>query len=160
MKLSLESGKAFFIDDFLGGGRQALDLADLALWPTEPPSAHPDAMTRGEQLMHVLFEARQSALGGAKAESHAKAIEAENAYRKEQGQTSALRMPPDDYKGDSNLRLTPPLAWITFQFDNGYTETVLFAGFPDKDGKKIPGHAEPMVFDPLKIERHAPTTTP
>jgi hypothetical protein len=104
-----------YVDAFNGGGNQTLDLADIQAWPDRPPPGNPDAMTQGENLMHALFEARQGALGHGYNVAHRRAIGAENNYRADIGQTSRLRMPPNDttVNGAGNTE---------FQFNNGYRE--------------------------------------
>ena len=107
-----------FIDAFNQGGpgSHMIDLADLQQFPENAPSANPDAMTRGENLVHSMAEARQGALGNVYMDSHTRAIQAENQYRADIGQTSRLKMPPND--------ITVGPAGTTFQFNNGYTEQV------------------------------------
>lgn len=117
-----------FIDAFApaGPGTQTIDLADIEKFPEKAPAANPDAMTRGENLVHSMTEARQGALGNVYMDSHARAIQAENQYRADVGQTSRLKMPLND--------ITVDAAGTTFHFNNGYTEKVLMA----PDGS-IPG---------------------
>jgi len=114
-KLDLGRNQAgIFVDGFVGG---KMDLTDIEKWPTDPPADHPHAMTQGQNLAHVLSEAHQKALGQAYAAAHATAIGDENRYRHDRGQTSSLRLPPNDVvlgTGGS----------VVFQFDNGYKEQV------------------------------------
>ena len=107
-----------FIDAFNQGGpgSHIIDLADLQQFPENAPSTNRDAMTRGENLVHSMAEARQGALGNVYMDSHTRAIQAENQYRADIGQTSRLRMPPND--------ITVDAAGTTFQFNDGYTEQV------------------------------------
>jgi hypothetical protein len=110
--------KGVFIDGFNQGGpgHHMIDLADLQQFPQNPPASNPDAMTSGENLVHSMAEARQGALGNDYMYSHTRAIQAENQYRADIGQTSKLKMPPNDLAGAPGSE--------TFQFNNGYTEQV------------------------------------
>ncbi len=106
-----------FVDAFNGGGNQTIDLTDFEQWPENAPAANPHAMTRGQNLVHAMAEARQGALGNNFDTSHRRAIQAENQYRADIGQTSRLRLPPND--------TTQNAAGNTvFQYDNGYTEEI------------------------------------
>lgn len=125
-----------FVDAFNGGGRQTLDLADMERWPQNPPAGNPDAMTREQNIVHALVEARQGALGNGYNASHRRAIQAENQYRADVGQRSRLRMPPND-------TTTGPGGSVIFQYNNGYREEVQ----TDRSGSNITG-----------INRHNPPT--
>ncbi len=117
-----------FVDAFNAGGNHTFDLSDVEAFPDRPPAGFPDAMTQGQNLMHGMAEARQGALHPSVAllpdgtpvtyrPAHRAAIVAENEYRRDIGQHSQLRMPPND-----TLRGAPN---TTFQYNNGYTETTL-----------------------------------
>jgi hypothetical protein len=105
-----------FVDAFNGGGNQTIDLDDFERWP-EDPSGSAHAMTRGQNLVHAMAEARQGALGNGYDVSHRRAIQAENQYRADIGQTSRLRLFPNDTTRDSAGN-------TIFQYDNGYKELI------------------------------------
>ena len=92
-----------------GGGKQDVDLADLDRLPTSPTAANPHGITQGEVLSHAMREARQRALGQNHEKAHSAAIDEENNYRKDIGQTSFRKQFPDDETrvdnelGDINL---------------------------------------------------------
>lgn len=79
-----------------GGGLQDIDLADFDKLPVKPTGANPHGITQGEVLSHAMREARQAALGASHGPAHAAAIDDENLYRKEIGQTTFRKTPPDD----------------------------------------------------------------
>lgn len=106
-----------FVDAFNGGGNQTIDLDDFQQWPENPPATNPHAMTRGQNLVHAMAEARQGALGNGYDVSHRRAIQAENQYRADIGQTSRLRLPPND-------TTTNAAGNTVFQYNNGYTEEI------------------------------------
>ncbi|HSP06175.1 MAG TPA: peptidoglycan-binding domain-containing protein, partial [Acidobacteriota bacterium] len=92
-----------------GGGKQDIDMADFDKLPTSPTAANPHGITQGEVLSHAMREARQRALGQNHEKAHSAAIDEENKYRKEIGQTSFRKAFPDDESrvdnelGDINL---------------------------------------------------------
>ncbi|MCI0617833.1 LysM peptidoglycan-binding domain-containing protein [bacterium] len=106
-----------FVDAFHLGGTQDIALNDLQQFPENPPAANPNAMTRGENLVHSMAEARQGALGNVYMDSHTRAIQAENQYRVDIGQKSRLKMPPNDLTMDAAGN-------ATFHFNNGYAEEI------------------------------------
>jgi hypothetical protein len=122
VKLSMNQA-GVFIDDFDSNyrlGAQELDIGDLAKIPVDPPAGFPNAVTRGEVLVHAMSEARKGSLGvdGDRDEykaAHVAAIDAQNRYRDEQGQKGHRRHPPDDggYNAASNWEM---------RYDNGYSE--------------------------------------
>jgi hypothetical protein len=96
-----------------GNGRQDIDLADFDKLPVSPNAKNPHGITQGEVLSHAMREARERAKDP-KADhekAHAAAIKEENQYRKDIGQTSFRKAPPDDEeridntKGDITLRI-------------------------------------------------------
>lgn len=106
-----------FVDAWNGGGTNTIDLADVLQFPVTPPAANPEAMTQGQNLAHVLAEARQGALGHGYRPSHRSAIQTENRYRADIGQRASLRLPPNDTAAG-------PGHSVVFQYDNGYREQV------------------------------------
>lgn len=79
-----------------GGGTQDIDLNDFDKLPDKPGASNPNAITQGEVLSHAMREARQAALGQKHPEAHAAAINEENEYRKEIGQKTFRKAPPND----------------------------------------------------------------
>ncbi len=107
-----------YVDAFNGSGNHTFDLDDLEAFPVTPPAGNPDAMTQGQNLVHGMAEARQGALRtGANTypPSHRAAIVQENQYRRDIGQRSQLRLPPNDTTRNAAGN-------TVFQYDNGYTE--------------------------------------
>lgn len=87
-----------------GGGLQDVDLADFDKLPTTPTSKNPDGITQGEVLSHAMREARQRALGQNHDDAHSAAIDEENKYRKDVGQTSFRKaFPADETRVDNDL---------------------------------------------------------
>ncbi len=117
------TGPTVFLDEFDKNvpGNQTIDLADVQQFPENAPAANPDAMTRGENLVHSMAEARQGALGNIYMDSHTRAIQAENQYRADIGQNTKLKLPPND------STVNAAAGNITFNFNNGYTEQVNLA---------------------------------
>ncbi len=83
-------------DRFDTTGTQDIDLNDFDKLPRTPPANRPDAITQGEVLMHAMKEGRERVKGKDHDEAHKQAIIAENDYRKDIGQTSTRKLPPDD----------------------------------------------------------------
>jgi Putative peptidoglycan binding domain len=80
-----------------GGGRQDVDMLDLEKLPVTPTAQNPNGITQGEVLIHAMREARQRALGEkTHGPAHEEAIKAENDYRKDIGQKTFRKLPPDD----------------------------------------------------------------
>jgi hypothetical protein len=109
-------------------GRQRIDLNDLEKLP-EKPSPNPESITRGEVIAHELTEARQGAqefnVPKKREEqdrmfdpAHGEGIKAENEYRKDIGQKSMRKMPPNDVTRlpDANI----------VHFDDGHDEKLQF----------------------------------
>jgi uncharacterized Zn-binding protein involved in type VI secretion len=114
-----------WVDAFFGNGNHTInmDYFDGTEYPHGVPGAHPDSVTRGENLVHGLDEAHQGAVlqntrgadpagGNWYTQSHAHAINAENQYRANDGQTSNL-VSSNGGPGPND---------VTFQFDNGANE--------------------------------------
>src|SRR5262249_3896126 len=106
-------------------GNQTIDLDEFdgREFPDSPAPGHPDQVTRGENLVHALDEAHQGAVlqntrGNDPSgqnwfpQSHQHAIDAENDYRGDRGQTPKL-VSSDGGPGSND---------VTFQFDNGASE--------------------------------------
>ena len=106
-----------FVDAFNGGGKQTLDLDDIQQFPLDAPKSHPEGMVQGEQIVHALAEAREGALGQAYGPAHAAAIDAENKYRADLGQSQKLMAPPNDTSSGAG-------GSVIFNFDGGYKEEV------------------------------------
>jgi uncharacterized Zn-binding protein involved in type VI secretion len=115
-----------WVDAYDGNGNQRvnMDYFDNTECPDSPSATHPDTVTQGENLVHALDEAHQGKIlqntnGNDPSgnnwyhESHDHAIDTENGYRGDRGQTSKLT--------DSNGGPGPNDA--TFNFDNGASET-------------------------------------
>ncbi len=77
-------------------GTQDIDLNDFDKLPKTPPANRPDAITQGEVMMHAMREGRERVKGSDHEVAHKQAIIAENDYRKDIGQTSTRKLPPDD----------------------------------------------------------------
>jgi uncharacterized Zn-binding protein involved in type VI secretion len=115
-----------WVDAYNGNGNQTInmDYFDNTEFPDSPSASHPDTVTQGENLVHALDEAHHGAVqqnshGNDPSgnnwynESHQHAIDTENDYRDDRGQTSDLT--------SSNGGPGPNDA--TFNFDNGASET-------------------------------------
>jgi hypothetical protein len=114
-----------WVDAYDGNGNQRvnMDYFDNTEFPDSPSANHPDTVTQGENLVHALDEAHhgsqlQNANGNDPSgnnwynESHAHAIDTENDYRDDRGQTSDL----------TSSNGGPGANDVTFQFDNGASE--------------------------------------
>jgi peptidoglycan hydrolase-like protein with peptidoglycan-binding domain len=105
-----------------GNGLQDVDLNDFDKLPKTPGASNPHAITQGEVLSHAMREARQRALGQNHDQAHEAAIVEENQYRKDIGQTSTRKLPPNDEDRVDN--------------DLGDTTLVIhFDGAPDEELK-------------------------
>ena len=105
-----------------GNGLQDVDLNDFDKLPKTPGASNPHAITQGEVLSHAMREARQRALGQNHDQAHEAAINEENQYRKDIGQTSTRKLPPNDEDRVDN--------------DLGDTTLVIhFDGAPDEELK-------------------------
>jgi uncharacterized Zn-binding protein involved in type VI secretion len=115
-----------WVDAYDGNGNQRvnMDYFDGTEFPDSPSATHPDAVTQGENLVHAIDEAHhgsvlQNTNGNDPSgknwydESHHHAIDSENDYRADRGQTSKLT--------DSNFGPGPNET--TFNFDNGASES-------------------------------------
>ena len=111
-----------FVDGYdskLTPGLQGLDMDDLNRLPSDPPAAHPNAITQGEILAHLMAEARQGAQGSGDpveyANAHKAGIDAQNAYRDDLGQKGHRRHHPNDggYNLAGNWEMT---------YDSGHNE--------------------------------------
>jgi hypothetical protein len=113
-------------------GKQDIDLADLEKLPVSPPGSSPDAITQGEVLIHAMREARERALDpnsklpekNQHEKAHTAAIKDENEYRKEIGQKSFRKLPPDD-ETVVNPNDLKDISLI-IHFDNGKDEELKF----------------------------------
>jgi hypothetical protein len=128
VNIKLERDTGTMLDSF---NRQALDLSDLEQLPAKPSAEQPEAITQGSVLAHMMREQREKALqpDGAKdiGPAHRAAIESENDYRRDIGQTSMRKLPPDD----ENRITTPFGTMIQVNFDNDQHQTLFF----DANGK-------------------------
>ena len=87
-----------------GRGVQDIDLNDIEKLPATPPSGNPHAITQGEVMIHAMKEASGRAKDRASTapepdqhrKAHTEAIKAENEFRKDLGQTTFRKLPPDD----------------------------------------------------------------
>lgn len=88
-------------------GKQTIDMNDLEKFPEKPDPKSPEGITRGSVLVHEMVEARQGALEFKEPTkrddqmkmyhpAHKEGVQAENDYRKDIGQTSKRKMPPND----------------------------------------------------------------
>ncbi len=85
-------------------GRQDIDLADFDKLPVTPTAQNPNGITQGEVLAHAMREAKERAIDrNNKApepdqhkKAHTAAINQENEYRKDIGQKTFRKLPPDD----------------------------------------------------------------
>jgi hypothetical protein len=112
------------------GGTQDIDLADFDRLPVTPGAQNPNAITQGEVLAHAMREARERVKDPTAdhAKAHAAAIDEENQYRKEIGQKSFRKSPPDDEEHLDNAQ-------------GDLTIRIHFNGAPDED----------LVFDKKQI---------
>jgi hypothetical protein len=121
----VRNSPGIYVDAFNGRGNHTIDMSyfDGAEFPDSPSAAHPDACTRGENLVHGMDEAHQGAVrqntlgndpsgGGWYSQSHQHAIDSENDYRGDRGQTSELQT-SNGGPGPND---------VTFQYDNGASE--------------------------------------
>ena len=121
-----------------GKGKQDIDLNDIEKLPQSPGSSNPDAITQGEVLIHAMREARERALdpnsklpeADQHKKAHTAAIKDENEYRKEVGQKSTRKLPPDDE--DANPNDQGDISLI-IHFDGAKDEELKF----DKDQKLV-----------------------
>jgi len=102
-----------------GNGVQDVDLADLEKLPALPTSNDPNGITQGEVLSHAMKEAQIRAQNPNSAapepdqhlKAHTAAIKQENDFRKDLGQTTFRRLPPNDeahldnQQGDITIRI-------------------------------------------------------
>jgi hypothetical protein len=120
--VNLERNTRTTVDSFL---RRTLDLSDLETLPAHPSADRPEQITRGEVLAHMMREQHEGELQVGQrdiAPAHAAAIESENAYRRDIGQSSMRRMPPNDETRsfDQNGGL------LTLHFDDNHHEALIF----------------------------------
>ena len=114
--------KGVALDAFRKDG-QAIDMNDFDKMPITPPGNNPGAITQGEVLAHAMREARQAALGQKFEDAHKQAIIEENQYRKEIGQNTFRKLPPDDEtRKDNSLGGTD----IVIHFENAPDEVISF----------------------------------
>jgi hypothetical protein len=116
-------------------GHQEIDLADLEQFPLDPPADHPNAITRGEILMHAMAEAHAGSLGHKDFDTaHEFAITAQNTIRAERGQ-EGRRVP-----GKERVRSEDGV--VEMDYDNGYSE------------EWIPNRGDPLSIG--RIDRFEP----
>jgi len=118
VKVTLVRGAPGPLDAF---GARTLDLQDLDALPASPGPAFPEQTTQGAMLTHLLQERRLAALGYDRDTSHAFAIRAENAFRRDLGQKT--------------MRIDAPGK------DESLAERAVIRHFDD-------GHSEVMTLDP------------
>jgi hypothetical protein len=110
------------LDAFRKNG-QAIDMNDFEKMPVTPPGNNPGAITQGQVLAHAMREAREASLGKQFKDAHKQAIVDENEYRKEIGQKTFRKPPPDDEtRRANNLGGTD----IVVHFDDGSDEVISF----------------------------------
>jgi hypothetical protein len=104
------------------GIQQNIDLNDFDKLPKTPPADNPHAITQGQVLSHAMREARERVKGAKDHdEAHKLAIIAENEYRKDIGQTSTRKVPPEK----DETRIEGPNGELTLQ--------IHFDGAPDEN---------------------------
>jgi peptidoglycan hydrolase-like protein with peptidoglycan-binding domain len=87
-----------------GNGDQDVDLADLEKLPALPTAQDPNGITQGEVLSHAMKEAQIRAQNpnsnapepDQHLKAHTAAIKQENDFRKDLGQTTFRKLPPND----------------------------------------------------------------
>ena len=92
------------LDVDAGRGVQHIDLNDIEKLPATPPASNPHAITQGEVMIHAMKEASARAKDRNSTapepdqhrKAHTDAIKAENEFRKDLGQTTFRKLPPDD----------------------------------------------------------------
>ncbi len=104
-----------------GFNSQTLDLSDIENLPVRPKGQE---ITQGEVLAHAMREQREKANGTAtRNPAHAKAIDSENDYRRDIGQTSMRKAFPNDQTETD----TPPFGSVNvIHFDDGRSEALFF----------------------------------
>ncbi|MFO0722985.1 MAG: hypothetical protein U1E65_04310 [Myxococcota bacterium] len=122
VNLKLERGTGTKLDSFR---RQTVDLDDLEKLPEKPSADRPEAITQGAVLAHMMREQREKALDPNKENfdpAHKAAIESENAYRRDIGQQSMRKLPPEDEtRVDTGFG-----SFISIHFDDGHDEALVF----------------------------------
>jgi hypothetical protein len=102
-----------------GNGVQDVDLADLEKLPALPTAQDPNGITQGEVLSHAMKEAQIRAQNPNSAapepdqhlKAHTAAIKQENDFRKDLGQSTFRKLPPNDEahldnaQGDITIRI-------------------------------------------------------
>jgi|GEM_PF-3997525 len=102
-----------------GNGLQDVDLADLEKLPALPTTKDPNGITQGEVLAHAMKEAQVRAQNpnstapepNQHLKAHTAAIKQENDFRKDLGQNTFRKLPPNDEahidnkEGDLTIRI-------------------------------------------------------
>ncbi len=128
LKLERNSGTA--LDSFAA---QTCDLSDMEKLPVTPTDGRPEQITRGEVLAHMMKEQQvKSTQTGEKdiKPAHKAAIESENEFRKDLGQTAMRKLPPDD----ETRTETDFGSIITIHFTDNSHEALLFNGDGNLNG--------------------------